>query len=91
VVRLSCNEMLSEQREPMMADGGNEGEVPSLLASHWEYKGYRSIRERCRAQDIVAVIGSYISLDHRGVGSCPFKEHHVRGGPASELPGVRGR
>lgn len=79
VVRRSCDEMLSAQHEHIMADGGNELEVPSLLASHGEYKGDRSIREWCRSQDIMTVIGGYISLDHRGVGSCPFKEHHYRG------------
>jgi TOTE conflict system primase-like protein/CHC2-type zinc finger protein len=79
VVRISCAEILSAQREHMMADGGNEGEVPSLMASHWEYEGYRSIQEWCRSQDIRAVIGRYVTLDQRGVGSCPFKEHHSRG------------
>jgi hypothetical protein len=38
-----------------------------------------SIRAWCRSQDIVAVIGQYVVLDRRGVGSCPFKEHHYRG------------
>ena len=35
-----------------------------------------SIREWCQVQDILAVIGRYVTLDARGVGSCPFKEHH---------------
>ncbi len=38
-----------------------------------------SIRAWCRAQDIVEVIGRYVTLDRRGVGSCPFKDHHSRG------------
>ncbi len=33
----------------------------------------------CRAQDIVGVIGRYVALDRRGIGSCPLKEHHYRG------------
>jgi hypothetical protein len=33
----------------------------------------------CQAQDIVAAIGHYVALDARGMGSCPFKEHHHRG------------
>jgi CHC2 zinc finger len=41
--------------------------------------GRGSIRAWCQAQDIVEVIGHYVALDHRGVGSCPFKEHHSRG------------
>lgn len=40
--------------------------------------GRGSIRAWCQAQDIVGVIGRYVALDHRGVGSCPFKEHHYR-------------
>jgi CHC2 zinc finger len=56
-----------------MAVGGG---VPSLTASHVRYG---RIREWCRSQDILAVIGRYVALDRRGVGSCPFKEHHYRG------------
>ena len=41
--------------------------------------GRGNIRVWCRAQDIVEVIGRCVALDHRGVGSCPFKEHHYRG------------
>ena len=41
--------------------------------------GPGSIRAWCRLHDIVAVIGRYVVLDHRGVGSCPFKAHHYRG------------
>jgi hypothetical protein len=41
--------------------------------------GRLSIREWCQSQDIVEVIGRYVALDRRGVGSCPFKEHHARG------------
>src|SRR5579871_2790930 len=40
---------------------------------------YESIRTWCAAQDCRAVIGRYVALDRRGVGSCPFKEHHYRG------------
>ncbi len=56
-----------------MAVGGG---VPSLTASHARHG---SIREWCQSQDILVVIGRYVALDHRGVGSCPFKEHHYRG------------
>jgi hypothetical protein len=54
--------------------------IPMLMASHMPQKGGRgAIRVWCQAQDIQAVIGRYVSLDGRGVGSCPFKEHHYRG------------
>ena len=51
-------------------------EGPQLLASH---EGSRGIRAWCQAQDIVTVIGRYVALDGRGMGSCPFKAHHHRG------------
>jgi CHC2 zinc finger len=55
-------------------------DVP-LMASHVALfrPGRGSIRAWCRAQDLMEVIGHYVTLDHRGVGSCPFKEHHSRG------------
>lgn len=46
------------------------------MASH---EHCANIREWCQAQDIQGVIGRYVALDGRGVGSCPFKEHHYRG------------
>ena len=54
--------------------------VPEPMASHCSADGGRgSIRAWCQAQDIVEVIGRSVALDNRGVGSCPFKEHHHRG------------
>ena len=41
--------------------------------------GWMSIREWCQSQDIVSVIGRYVALNRRGIGSCPFPEHHARG------------
>lgn len=38
-----------------------------------------SIREWCESQNIVEVIGRYVMLNGRGIGSCPFKEHHAHG------------
>jgi hypothetical protein len=43
------------------------------------YERFASIREWSQAQDIEGVIGRYVALDGRGIGSCPFKEHHYRG------------
>jgi len=53
----------------------------ALTASHegMARPGCGSIRAWCQAQDIVGVIGRYVTLDPRGIGSCPFKEHHYRG------------
>jgi CHC2 zinc finger len=52
-----------------------------LMASHegLSRSGRGSIRAWCCARDIIEVIGRFVALDHRGVGSCPFKEHHYRG------------
>jgi hypothetical protein len=33
----------------------------------------------CAAHDPVAVIGRYVALDQRGLGCCPFGEHHRAG------------
>ena len=52
-----------------------------VMASHEAMSGQSrgSIRAWCRAQKSVEVIGRFVALDRRGVGSCPFKEHHYRG------------
>jgi TOTE conflict system, Archaeo-Eukaryotic Primase domain/CHC2 zinc finger len=72
-VRVACAEGVPVQSESGM---GVQGERSVQTASHW---GYGSIQQWCRSQDIKAVIGRYVALDRRGVGSCPFKEHHARG------------
>ncbi len=61
--------------------GGHLVRDDALMASHegMARPGRGSIRSWGRAQDIVGVIGWYVALDGRGVGSCPFKEHHYRG------------
>jgi CHC2 zinc finger len=41
--------------------------------------GRGAIGEWCQSQNIMQVIGLYVHLDGRGVGSCPFKEHHAHG------------
>ncbi|GCE05758.1 hypothetical protein KDAU_30870 [Dictyobacter aurantiacus] len=41
--------------------------------------GRGAIRAWCQSQDIRQVIGRYVSLDHRGLGSCPFQGHHRHG------------
>lgn len=40
---------------------------------------FTSIRAWCAAQDSVAVIAHYVDLDRRGMGCCPFGEHHADG------------
>jgi len=75
---------LPETVSMMVVVGSGVEETPSLpapIASHMSgiCPGQGSIRAWCRAQDILAVIGRSVVLDGRGVGSCPFKEHHRRG------------
>jgi hypothetical protein len=72
---ISCAKMFSVQRKPQSAEGG----MPGQFAHPYGNRVYRSIREWCLAHDIMTAIGRYVTLDHRGVGSCPFKEHHYRG------------
>jgi CHC2 zinc finger len=69
----ACSVSVAVQRERSMVVESRES---AHMASH---KRYTSIQEWCQAQDIQAVIGLYVTLDGRGVGSCPFKEHHYRG------------
>jgi hypothetical protein len=40
---------------------------------------YTSIHDWCAAQDPHALIGRYVRLDSRGMGCCPFGEHHRDG------------
>jgi hypothetical protein len=40
---------------------------------------YTSIREWCVVQDPYTLIGRYVRLDSRGMGHCPFGEHHRDG------------
>lgn len=40
---------------------------------------YATISDWCAAQDPFEVIGRYVSLDGRGLGHCPFGEHHRNG------------
>jgi CHC2 zinc finger len=73
----SCAEVVpvrsgSERMEREMKD-------PAPTASHGSEREYTTIREWCDSQDILEVISRYVALDGRGVGSCPFKEHHYRG------------
>ena len=59
-------------------DGACRGSAQETLVAP-ALSGPISIREWCQLQDIVSVIGRYVNLDRRGVGSCPFPEHHHRG------------
>jgi len=72
-VALACSLTVPEHNESRM---NVECERAVHLAS---YESSESIRAWCQAQDTQRVIGRYVALDGRGVGSCPFKEHHYRG------------
>jgi hypothetical protein len=78
-VKLSCVEVVSMHNEPETDAVVDAVEIPALAACHGSEREYRTIREWCHAQDILAVIGRYVELDCRGACSCPFKEHHYRG------------
>jgi hypothetical protein len=38
-----------------------------------------TIQAWCASQNPFEVIGRYVQLDHRGIGCCPFGEHHSDG------------
>jgi hypothetical protein len=69
--------------EPVMALSMNQKRQEQPLPVNWSgidvSDGAGAIRAWCHSQDIMAVISRYVPLDMRGVGSCPFKEHHYRG------------
>ena len=67
--------------EPVCVSSGSGVQNNTPMASHEQVArpGHGSIRAWCQAQDIVELIGRYVALDRRGIGSCPFKEHHYRG------------
>src|SRR5262249_16314585 len=60
--------------EPALVAG-----APESVAMPTGRSRLTNIRAWCQVQDIVTVIGRYVALDARGVGSCPFKEHHAHG------------
>lgn len=65
---------------PLASASENEGRIlPIFRESRAPDEYDLNIREWCRSQDIMTVIGRYVQLDRRGVGRCPFKEHHARG------------
>jgi hypothetical protein len=64
---------------PLAHATANEGRILPIFRESRAREYDLTIREWCRAQDIEAVIGRYVQLDRRGVGRCPFKEHHYRG------------
>ncbi|MBO0784162.1 MAG: hypothetical protein J2P37_35595 [Ktedonobacteraceae bacterium] len=65
--------------ESMTVQERCEGSFPTLASPVSARSGVHHIHEWCQSQDIMAVIGRYVALDQRGMGSCPFKGHHYRG------------
>lgn len=57
----------SADTHPSLAKPAHPSTTPSPLAS---------IRAWCDAQNPYTVIGRYVSLDRRGLGCCPFGDHH---------------
>ena len=67
------HELMSQEHDGVCRNNVQEALVSPAVS------GRMSIREWCQSQDIVSVIGRYVALDRRGVGSCPFPGHHHRG------------
>ena len=84
VQRVSLPLMLSKSVAPSDSETAAQSGIAAPIAPVGSQRSAErpergAIRAWCRSQDIVAVIGRYVDLDDRGVGSCPFKEHHRRG------------
>jgi CHC2 zinc finger len=80
-VQVPC-EMAVPQEARDWGVGGSSLEVvtsssPPLVGGQTSGRG--AIRAWCQSQDIARVIGRFVQLDGRGVGSCPFKAHHIHG------------
>ena len=52
--------------------------LSSPVAPRWSFP-YTSIAQWCAVQDPYTLIGRYVALDSRGMGCCPFGEHHRAG------------
>ncbi len=66
--------------EEVIPDQDGCGQVARVWPDRgWAMASHESIRAWCQAHDCRAVISRYVDLDRRGLGSCPFKEHHDRG------------
>ncbi len=70
-------ERVTVPQEVMVSPAPQDALIVSTPPAQVQQVG--SIRDWCQSQDIVEVIGRYVELDHRGVGSCPFREHHAHG------------
>lgn len=53
--------------------------IVSKSVSTSPLSGYATIREWTEAQDPLKIISRYVKLDWRGLGCCPFGEHHSDG------------
>ena len=68
-------ERVTVPQEAMVSSGAPDASM--VASSHAQVQQVGSIRDWCQSRDIVEVIGRYVVLDGRGIGSCPFVEHHA--------------
>ena len=79
----SSVERITVPQEDLMmstpAPSRNQSQGRMIQMSPAQVHTMTSIHGWCQSQDIVEVLGRYVVFDRRGVGSCPFKEHHAHG------------
>jgi hypothetical protein len=70
-----------ENMLPLLPNGWEQNPHPSLAKRPGSLTASpdATIQDWCRTQDPYAVIGRYVGLDARGLGCCPFGEHHSNG------------
>jgi CHC2 zinc finger len=69
------------ERDPDTDARAHTNTHPSLASCHLHLLSYSipTIHAWCAMQDPYSVIGRYVHLDSRGLGCCPFGEHHAHG------------
>jgi hypothetical protein len=69
-----------ERREPCTLQRNSRPQEQSLtISNRTDLSDHKTIDAWCAQQDPLALIGSYVSLDHQGHGCCPFGDHHTGG------------
>ncbi len=78
---VTLNVVPGARLKPLPTPRPSAPSAKSLAPSTLRYLPYsiNTIHAWCETQDPFKVIGSYVALDKRGVGCCPFGDHHANG------------
>lgn len=79
VERVQLPDSLPAESEPSRDHAAPQHTIVSKSPATRSATGYATIREWTEAQDALKIISGYVRLDGRGLGHCPFGEHHSDG------------